>query len=97
MTVVTMRSYSRISGDTSWEQVTRSPRVRSTAATARSWAGSRSACRRQTATPETSAGTSGTASRSTGSSSSPSAPKRPPTSNRRARGTSGSGLVTALS
>ena len=35
-TVVAMRSYSRNSGDTSWEQTTSTPRARRTSATARS-------------------------------------------------------------
>ncbi len=58
ITVVTVRSYSRISGDTSCEQLTSRPRPRSTSATACSWPGSRSAWRRHTATAPTSSPTS---------------------------------------
>ena len=59
MTVVTVRSYSRNSGDTSCEHETSWPRARNTAATAASWAGSRSACSRHTATASTSGSMAG--------------------------------------
>ena len=93
-TVVTVRSYSRISGDTSWEQVTSRPSARSVAATACSWDGFRSAWRRHTATPATSTGIDGSEPGSMRRSSRPSAARRPATSNRHARGTSGSGRTT---
>src|SRR5581483_11206100 len=57
MTVVTVRSNSRNSGDTSCEHVTSSPLARNSSATASSADASRSASSRHTATPSTPSGT----------------------------------------
>ena len=86
-----MRSYSRNSGDTSCEHVTSSPRAASSLATSCSWAASRSACSRHTATASTPSGTAGMLEGSSGSISRPCPSSRPPTSTRRSRSTSGRG------
>jgi hypothetical protein len=85
-TVVTMRSYSRTSGDTSCEQVTSWPCSRRCGRHQLLVGGSRSAWRRHTATPGGAAGDGGHCVRSSRSSSWPSAPSRPPTSSRHSGG-----------
>ncbi len=97
ITVVTVRSNSRISGDTSCEQLTSCPRARSASATNRSCAGSMSAWSRHTATASTSPSMSGSPPASTGASTDPSAARRPTTSYRQPRGTSGSGREASWS
>ena len=89
-TVVTMRSYSRNSGETSLDVVTSRPVARSAAATACSGSELRSEWSSTTATASTASGIAGHAP-SHASSSVPSASSRPPTSKRHSRGTSGAG------
>src|SRR5439155_1851510 len=77
MTVVTVRSYSRNSGETSDEHDTSRSRPASAAATALSWAAFRSAWSRQTATSTPSSDNAATSLASTGSNSWPVASRRP--------------------
>ena len=92
---MTVRSYSRNSGETSCDTDTSNPAAPSSSATAFSCEGSRSACSRHTATASTPSGISGAAP--TGSISRPAASRRPATSRRRSRGTRGSGRSAQMS
>src|SRR2546421_3580132 len=92
-TVVTVRSYSRNSGETSLERHTGTPAEARRVARSRSWESSRSACSRQTASASTPPGTAGSSGDS-GSSWAPVASRRPDTSSRSWRGTRGSGRST---
>ena len=96
-TVVTVRSYSRNSGDTSWEHVTSWPWARNAAATACSWAGSRSAWSRHTATAAASAGMAGRRVEVDLALRASVGTQPAATSKRRSRGTSGSGRTTEVS